>query len=47
MAVIAKPATKAQRLFNEHWRCGRCGREFYDATRCCMHEEQCGGMTRC
>jgi len=47
MAVIAKTATKAQYLFNEYWRCGNCGREFDDATRCCAHEAQCGGMQHC
>lgn len=47
MAVVAKAADKAHQLFNERWRCGHCGREFNDATHCCTHEEQCGGMTRC
>lgn len=47
MAVILKAADKAHALFHETWHCGRCGREFGDATRCCAHEAQCGGMTHC
>ncbi len=34
-------------LFHEVWTCGSCGRHFPDATSCCAHESQCGGLTRC
>ncbi|HEX7223278.1 MAG TPA: hypothetical protein VF231_08500 [Candidatus Limnocylindrales bacterium] len=47
MSVILKAADRAQHLFNEVWRCNECGREFDDATRCCTHEAQCGGMQHC
>ena len=32
MAQYATPRRKAHSLFNEVWNCGRCGREFGDAT---------------
>jgi hypothetical protein len=47
MAAVLEAAPKVRSLFNELWTCGRCGREFPDATRCCAHEQQCGVMTRC
>ncbi|MEA2480944.1 MAG: hypothetical protein QOJ07_2866 [Thermoleophilaceae bacterium] len=44
---INRLATAAVSLYNEIWHCGRCGREFGDATACCAHEAQCGAMTHC
>jgi hypothetical protein len=44
---IDRVATKVTSVFNEVWNCGRCGREFGDATACCAHEAQCGSMTHC
>jgi hypothetical protein len=44
---IDRLASTAQSMFNEIWSCGRCGREFGDATACCAHEAQCGVMTHC
>jgi hypothetical protein len=40
-------AATATSIFHEIWSCGRCGREFGDATACCAHEAQCGVMTHC
>jgi len=47
MTTTLDAASKARSLFHEIWRCANCGREFADATRCCAHESQCGGMTHC
>ena len=47
MTATLDAASKTRALFHEIWRCAHCGREFDDATRCCAHESQCGGMTHC
>ena len=39
--------TAARSLFHEVWTCRTCDRNFPDATSCCAHESQCGGLTRC
>jgi hypothetical protein len=39
--------TAARSLFHEVWTCRTCDRHFPDATSCCAHESQCGGLTRC
>jgi hypothetical protein len=39
--------TEARSLFHEVWTCRTCDRQFPDATSCCAHESQCGGLTRC
>ena len=39
--------TAARSLFHEVWTCRTCDRQFPDATSCCAHESQCGGLTRC
>jgi hypothetical protein len=39
--------TAARSLFHEVWTCRTCDRDFPDATSCCAHESQCGGLTRC
>jgi hypothetical protein len=47
VARDARSDTAARSLFHEVWTCGTCGRHFPDATSCCAHESQCGGLTRC
>ena len=47
MSAVLNADAKTRSLFHEIWKCGRCGREFTDATRCCAHESQCGHMTHC
>jgi hypothetical protein len=46
-APVDRLAKAALSMFDEVWKCGRCGREFGDATACCTHEAQCGVMTHC
>jgi hypothetical protein len=39
--------TAERSVFHEVWTCRTCDRHFPDATSCCAHEAQCGGLTRC